>query len=151
MAIALRYVADLSEADIATAGAYLVTDAVVRDEARTVELAGATGASAVAGSDDEHCSGYAEPRAPAAVDELRYLPRWLPPGREIDSTFARAELVDRETCLRVPVALSAARFAPGRDRIDATITLEGPSPLPYRRWPTDSGRAQTGVELITLL
>jgi hypothetical protein len=116
------------------AGAYVVTDAVVRGDGRTIELAGPTGASAMAGSDDEHCSGYAEPRRPEAVDGLRYLPRWLPPGRAIDRTFARAELLDRETCPRVPVALSAGRFAPARDRIDATITLEGPSPLPYRRY-----------------
>lgn len=114
------------------AGAGVATRAVVRDEAPPVELAAPTGAPVGLGSAVEDCGGYAEPRPPEAVDDLRYLPRWLPPGREIEHAWARAELLTRENCPRVPVALSASRLSPGRDRIDATLMLEGPSPLPYR-------------------
>ena len=131
-----------------TAGTGVAVRAVLRDDAPTVELAAPTGPSAVPGSAAQDCGGYAEPRAPEAVDELRYLPRWLPPGRAIEDAWARAELLYRESCPRVPVALSAGRFAPGRDRIDATLMLEGPSPMPYRRYngPTFVPVSVRGVE-----
>ena len=117
-----------------TAGTGVAVRAVTRDAPVTVEVAAPTGAPGVAGDAVEGCGGYAELRAPEAVDGLRYLPRWLPPGRDIEHAWARAELLTRENCPRVPVALSAGRLAPGGNRIDASLTLEGPSPLPYRRY-----------------
>jgi hypothetical protein len=116
------------------AGTGLAIRDAVGPRAGTLELAAPKGAPALAGQEIEDCGGYAEPRAREAVDGLRYLPRWLPVGLEIEHAWARAELLRRETCPRVPVALSAARFAPGRDRLDATLMLEGPSPRPYRRY-----------------
>jgi hypothetical protein len=131
-----------------TAGTGVAIRAAVRHETQPVELAAPTGAPDVPGGSAEDCGGYAERRAPEAVDELRYLPRWLPPGREIEHAWARAELLNRENCPRVPVAVSAGRLAPGRDRIDASLVLEGPSPLRYRRYdgPTFVPVLVRGVE-----
>jgi hypothetical protein len=107
---------------------------VIPDDAPPgVEVAAPTGAPL--GSpppDDTECSGFAEPRSPEDVDDLRLLPAWLPPGEEIEHAWARAELLTRETCPRVPTALTAVNTTTGT--VTRSVRVEGPSPMPYARY-----------------
>jgi hypothetical protein len=113
----------------AVVGVGVVT--AVSDRPTRVEVAAPIGAGDPGAY--RRCSGFTESRPPESVDDLRYLPSWLPSGHKIERAWARADLLARETCPRVPVALSAVRFEAGSDRVAASFSLEGPWPVAYAR------------------
>lgn len=79
----------------------------------------------------EECSGFAELRATTDAEGLRLYPTTLPDGVTVGATWARAELLGRETCPRVPLALVLGAVNDAGGVAAPMITLEGPSPVPF--------------------
>jgi hypothetical protein len=91
------------------------------------------------------CSGYAALRRPEQAAGLRFLPSWLPPGTRITYASARADLLAKEDCPRVPTALVLATFNDeDRSRVVRAVVLTGPSPA---RYPLPNAAALEDVDV----
>jgi hypothetical protein len=78
------------------------------------------------------CGGYTALRPAEQADGLRLLPTWLPDGKKITYASARADLLDRYDCARVPTALVLIDRAEGDGRLlERAAVLSGPAESPY--------------------
>jgi hypothetical protein len=80
-----------------------------------------------------NCSGYTDHLPAEEADGLRFLPTWLPDGQKITHAGARANLLARETCSRMPTALVMIDGVEGDpSRIERAAVLKGPAAGAYR-------------------